>query len=59
MGVLRKEDRQWYNWVKSMKWKVPDQETDQRGLAERLGKKTVKHINCTGRMLWIMVDGRI
>jgi len=36
-----------------MKWRV----LDQRGLGERLWKKTVKHPNWTGRMLWIIVDG--
>jgi len=43
-----------------MKWRAPDQEVDQRGLAvpERLCRKIVKHVNYTGRMLWIIVDRR-
>jgi len=28
-----------------------------RGPGERLWKRTVKHINSTRRMLWIIVDG--
>jgi len=31
--------------VFAMKWKVPDQEVDQRGFGERLCKKTVRHAN--------------
>jgi len=31
--------------VCSMKWRVPDQELDQRGPGERWCKKTVKHVN--------------
>jgi len=34
------------------------QEIDQRGLGGRLCKKIVKHVNWTGRMPWIVVDGR-
>ena len=30
--------------VLSMKWRVPDQEVDQRELAERLWEGTVKHV---------------
>jgi len=29
---------------------------DQRGPGERWCKKTVKHVNWTGRMMWIIVD---
>jgi len=47
----------WRN-IWSMKWRAPNQEKDQRGLGQRLRKKTVKHINWTGRILWIIVDGR-
>jgi len=36
---------------------VPDQEADQTGVAEKLCKKTAKHVSCTRRMLWIIVDG--
>jgi len=43
--------------VLSMKWGVPDQEVDERGLREGLCKKTVKHINRTRRLLWIVIDG--
>jgi len=37
-----------------MKWRVPDQEVDQRGLAERLCKKIVRHArkNATVRNRW-------
>jgi len=28
-----------------MKYRVPDQETDQKGPGERLWKRTVKHMN--------------
>ena len=41
----------WRN-VWSMKWRVPDQEADRRGLGERLCKKTVGHVHWTGRMPW-------
>jgi len=34
------------------------QEVDQRGHGEMLCKKLVKHIIWTGRMLWIVADGR-
>jgi len=40
-----------------MKRRVPDPEVDQRELGERLCKKTAKHADRTGRMLWIVVDG--
>jgi len=36
-----------------MKWRVPDQEVDQRRLGKRLSKKTVRHVNRTRRMPWI------
>jgi len=38
-----------------MKWRVQDQEVDQRGFGKWLCKKTVKHVNWTGKMLWIIV----
>ena len=41
--LLRKEDNDWVK--KCMKWRVPYQEVDQRGLGERLCKKTVRHVN--------------
>ena len=41
----------------SMKWRVRDQEEDQRGPGERLSKRTVKRVNWTKRMLWIVVNG--
>jgi len=44
--------------IRSMRWRAPDREVDQRGLGERLCRKIVKHVNRTGRMLWIIVDGR-
>jgi len=44
--------------VWSMKWMAPDQEVDRRALRKRLCKKIVEHVNWTGRMLWIIVDGR-
>jgi len=40
-----------------MKWMMPDHELDQKGLGQRLCKKTVMHVYWTGRMLWIIVDG--
>jgi len=50
----------YYFWrYPSMKWRVPGQEVDQRKLGERLWKKTVGHMDCTGRMPWIVLDGRI
>jgi len=44
----------WRN-VWSMKLRVPGQEVDQRKLGERLWK-SVRHINWTGRMPWIVID---
>ena len=45
------------DWVKKcMEYEV-DQEEDQRGPGERLSKRTVKHVNWTQRMLWIVVNG--
>jgi len=41
--VLQKEDSDWVK--KCMKYEVPVQEVDQRGLGQRLCKKTVKHVN--------------
>jgi len=46
----------WRN-VWSMKWRVSDQEVDRRGLGQRLCNKSVKHVNWTGWMLWIVVGG--
>ena len=43
--------------VWSMKLRFPDQELDQRGPGETLWKRTVKQVNGTRRMLWIVVDG--
>jgi len=43
--VLRKEDNDWVKKCMKYKVEVPDQEADQRGLGERLCKKTVNHIN--------------
>jgi len=39
-----------------MKWRVPDQEVDQRKLGQRFAEKTV--MNVTGRMLCIVINGR-
>jgi len=47
----------WRN-VWNMRWRAPDEEVDQRGRGERLCKKIAKHVIWTGRMLWIVVDGR-
>ena len=44
--------------VWNMRWRAPGQEVDQRGRGERLCKKIAKHAVWTGRMLWIIVDGR-
>jgi len=38
-------------------WKVPGQAADQRKLAQRLWKKTVRHTNWTGKRPWIVIDG--
>jgi len=46
----------WRN-VWSMKWMVPGQEVDQRTLGERLWKNTVRHVNWTERIPWIVIDG--
>jgi len=46
----------WRN-VWSMKWRVPDQRVDHRKLEDRLWKNTVRHINWTERMPWIIIDG--
>jgi len=40
-----------------MKLRVPDQEVDQAGPGKKFWKRTVKHVNRTRRMLWIVVDG--
>jgi len=57
ISLLQQNRLRWYGHVlskevsdrvkKSMeyKWRVPDQEVDQRGLGERLCKKTVRHVN--------------
>jgi len=37
--VLQKENSDWVKNVWSMKWRVPDQEVDQRGCAKRLSNK--------------------
>jgi len=47
----------WRN-VSNMRWRAPGREVDQRGLGQRLCKKIAKHVNWTGMMLWIVVDGR-
>jgi len=60
MFVLQQNRLRWYHhvlqkktiigWknVWSMKWRVPNQEVDQRRLGERLCKNTVKYVNWTG-----------
>jgi len=59
--VHRLQDLFLLEWVKgnvwSMKWTVPGQEVDQRKLGETLWKKTVRHVDWTGRMPWIILDG--
>jgi len=40
-----------------MKWRSPDQEVDQRGLGERFCEKIFKHVNGTGKLLWIVLYG--
>jgi len=57
MGLCceKKKMIEWRN-VCSMKCRMPHQEVDKRRLGERLCKKTVKHVNWTGRMLWMVVD---
>jgi len=51
LDTLRKEDNDWVR-------KCTEYEVEgfrPRGLGD-LCRKTVKHINCTWRMLWIVVD---
>jgi len=46
MGMCcKKEDSDWVRNVWCIKWRVPDQQVDQRKLEERLCEKTVRHIN--------------
>jgi len=40
-----------------MKLRVQGQEEDQRGPGERLFERTVKLVNCTKRMPWIVENG--
>jgi len=42
--VLRKDDDDWGKNVWSMKFRVQDQEEDQRGPGERLSERIVKHV---------------
>jgi len=37
-----------------VKYRVPDQEADKREREHRFWKRTVKHVNWTRRMLWII-----
>jgi len=39
-----------------MKWMVPDQEVEKRGLEERLCTKDYQACKVNGRMPWIVVD---
>jgi len=50
--------RHWLGEEMYGKWRAPDQEVDQRGHGQRLCKKIVKHAIWTGRMRWIVVEGR-
>ena len=43
--VLQKEDSYWAKKCVEYEVEVPDQEVEQRGLGQKLCKKTVKHIN--------------
>jgi len=52
--VRLSEDHDWVNKCMEYELEVPDGEVDQR---ERLCKNSVKHVNLTRRMLWIVVDG--
>jgi len=57
--MLELRGTDWVISVWNMRWRAPDQEADhQRGREERLCKKIAKHAVCTGRVLWIVVDGR-
>jgi len=40
-----------------MKLRVQGKEEDQRGPGERLSERTVKLVNLTKRMPWIVVNG--
>jgi len=51
--VLQKKDDDWVK--KCMEYEVEGPRP--RGPGERLLKRTVKHVNCTQRMLWIVVNG--
>jgi len=55
--VLRKEDDDWVK--KCMEYEVEGQGQgeDQRGPGERLWNRTVKLVNWTKRMPWIVVNG--
>jgi len=55
--ALRKEDNDWMKKCMEYEVEVPEHEVDQRGLGERLCKKTVEHVNWTGWMPRIVVDG--
>jgi len=46
-------------WVKKCMNEVEGSrpKKDQRGPGQRLWKRTVKHVNWTKRMLWIIADG--
>ena len=48
----------WSEELWNMRWRASDQEVDQRGRGERFFKKIAKHAIWTGRMLWIVVDGK-
>jgi len=55
--VLRKEDNDWVK--KCMEYEVEGARSRDRPKKtwERLWKKTVSHVNLTGRMPWIVIDG--
>ena len=42
--VLQQNRLRWYGHVWSMKFRVQDQEEDQRGPGERLSERFVKHV---------------
>jgi len=56
--VLRKEDTDWVKKLWNMRRRAPDQHVGQRGRGKRLCEKIANDIIWTGRLLWIIVDGR-
>jgi len=56
--VLQKEDTDWVKKCMEHEAEGSRPRGRPKRTWERLCKKIVKHVNWTGRMLWIVVDGR-